>query len=138
MPTVRAIGGAAFAGCEQLMDVEFGNQLETIQKVAFHGCTNLQRIVIPLKDNMFTFDTYRQRCTQFDFCGNLKSVDVVGGIHKTIASLLLESWRDKMNQEIDRINQDLPDTHVNRKAGAIQEWIRSVINRMEHYKAEHN
>ena len=77
---------------------------------------------------------------QFDRCGSLITVDLVGvgGIHKTISSLLLESWRDEMNQEIDRINQDLPNTPADEKMAAIQEWIRSVIDRMEHYKTEHN
>jgi hypothetical protein len=40
-------------------------------------------------------------------------------------------------QEIDRINEDLPNTPANDKTEAIRLWIRSVINRMEHYKAEH-
>ena len=43
-----------------------------------------------------------------------------------------------MNQEIDRINQDLPNTPADEKTAAIQHWIRSVLNRMEYYKAEHN
>jgi hypothetical protein len=42
-----------------------------------------------------------------------------------------------MNQEIDRINQDLPNPPAGEKAGVIRMWIRSVISRMEHYKAEH-
>ena len=42
-----------------------------------------------------------------------------------------------MSQEIDRINQALPNTHANEKAAAIQGWIESVINRIEHYKIEH-
>ncbi len=43
-----------------------------------------------------------------------------------------------MNQEIDRINQDLPNTPAHEKTDTIRLWIASVINRMEHYKAEHN
>ena len=43
-----------------------------------------------------------------------------------------------MNQEIDRINQVLTRTPVYYKTAVIQEWIESFINRMEHYKAEHN
>ena len=42
-----------------------------------------------------------------------------------------------MNQEIDRINQDLPNTPSNEKTATIDQWIRSVINRMEHYKTDH-
>jgi hypothetical protein len=59
-------------------------------------------------------------------------------MRKTIASLLLESWKDDMNQEIDRINQVLPDTPSLEKADAIRRWIRSVLRRMEYCKAEHN
>ena len=42
-----------------------------------------------------------------------------------------------MNQDIDRINQVLPDTPTDEKTDAIRLWITSVINRMEHYKTEH-
>ena len=43
-----------------------------------------------------------------------------------------------MNEEIDRINRELPNTLHNEKTNAIRQWISSVINRMERYKAEHN
>jgi hypothetical protein len=139
MPTVRTIERAAFIGCEQLTVAEFGKNLERIGGYVFMGCVNFQRIAIPLKDNIFPLDTVYQRCTQFDDCENLTTVDLVGveGIHNTISSLLLESWKDKMNREIDRINLVLPNTPADEKTNEIRLWIRSVINRMEHYKAEH-
>jgi len=138
MPTVRTIGRFAFSRCsEQLTDVELP-AVERIGQSSFFRCVTLQRVSIPLKDNMFPLDTLHQRYTQFNACENLTTVDLVGGIHKTISSLLLECLRDEMNQEIDRINQVLPNTHVDEKTAVIQEWIESVINRMEHYKAEHN
>jgi hypothetical protein len=69
-------------------------------------------------------------------CYNLSHVDIVGGIHKTISSLLLKSWRDEMNEEVDRINQVLPDTpHF--KTEEIQEWIERILQRIGHYKSEH-
>jgi hypothetical protein len=43
-----------------------------------------------------------------------------------------------MNQEINRINQVLPNAPANEKSDAIQGWIISVIDRMENYKVEHN
>ena len=43
-----------------------------------------------------------------------------------------------MNQEIDRINQVLPNTSSFEKSDAIHHWIGSVINKMDHYKSEHN
>ena len=42
-----------------------------------------------------------------------------------------------MREEIEIINQTLPDTRSAKKGAAIQQWIRSVLDRMEHYKAEH-
>ena len=44
-----------------------------------------------------------------------------------------------MTTEIDRINQVLPTTssYANDKTGAIQQWIRTVLLRLEQYKIEH-
>ena len=140
IPTVRTLDIEAFSYCEKVEDVEFGVNLETIGIGSFYGCKQLQRIAIPLKDGLFQFDTRQQRYTQFDYCDKLTTVDLVGaeGINNTISSLLIESWRDEMNQEIDRINEELEDTDADEKANAIRLWIRSVINRFDHYKAEHN
>ena len=136
MSSVRNIEGWAFNNCKQLTDVELPD-IEKNEHNAFNRCSRLQRIAIPLKDNLFPLDPYYQRYTQFERCNNLTTVDLVGGIHKIISSLLLESWRNEMNQEIDRINRVLPNTHDDEKTNAIQGWILSVINRMEHYKIEH-
>ena len=137
--SVRTIGRNAFTQCQQLEDVEFGSGLEAIDGYPFGNCHRLQRIVLPLKDNLFSIDPYNHRCDQFDDCHNLATVDIVGAvaINKTIISLLLETWRDNMFQVIDRINRQLPRTHPYDKAETIRQWIRSVINRMNHYKAEH-
>eukprot|EP00969_Alexandrium_andersonii_P125839 5563596-Alexandrium_andersonii.AAC.1 len=128
------------------MDATFGKELETIEAGAFYNCTSLERITIPLKDNMITEDN------TFQECENLKHVDLVEGqIHETIAALQLEEWRNDMNEEIDSINQRLPTVdagfdddddddyyhHVGLKALAIRMWIRSVLDKIIHYKAEH-
>ena len=42
-----------------------------------------------------------------------------------------------MKEEIERINQTLPDTRSAEKTATIQQWIRSVLDRMDHYKTEH-
>jgi hypothetical protein len=136
IPTVKDIGYYAFCDCSQLTDVELP-AVETIGVSAFLRCRSLRRIAIPLKDNIFPPHPFLQRYNQFDHCDNLTTVDLVGGIHNTISSLLLESWRNEMNEEIDRINQVLPNTDVDDKTDEIRLWIRSVINRLEHYKAEH-
>lgn len=109
---VREVEYEAFYGCFALTDVEFGDKLERIGENAFQSCHNLQRIAIPLKDNIFPLPSYSRRCNHFDYCRNLKTVDLVGveRIHKFISSLFLQSWRDEMIQEIDQINQVLPNT----------------------------
>lgn len=43
-----------------------------------------------------------------------------------------------MRVEIDRINQALPQTRASRKTVEIRQWIRSVINSIEHYNSEHS
>jgi len=136
MPTVKNIGVSAFLDCEQLTDVELP-AIETIGQYAFYRCLRLRRILIALDENIFPLDPLVQRYTQFDECHYLSTVHLVGETHNTISSLLLESWRNEMNQEIDHINQVLPNTHAGGKAAEIRLWIRSVISRMEHYTAEH-
>ena len=42
-----------------------------------------------------------------------------------------------MNEEIDRINETLPNVRAREKTEAILLWIRSILRRFEHYKAEH-
>jgi hypothetical protein len=130
----------------QLEDLEFGDKLARVIE-PFGGCTNLQRIAIPLKDDMFhpyfrlPYDPDRQaKYTVFDDCGNLTKIDLVGmgGIHKTIASLLLKSWRDEIYQQIGLINQYLPNIPAKKKAPAIQMWISCVLLTIEHYKAKHH
>ena len=140
IPSVRSVQEWAFSPCEQLTDVEFGINLRTIGFNSFYHCDVLQRIVIPLKDGLFTFDANERRYDQFDSCDNLTTVDLVGaeGIQNTISSLLLGSWKDEMNEEINHINLVLPNTFPIAKTGLIRQWIRSVIDSMDHYKAEHN
>jgi hypothetical protein len=129
MPCVRRVGAYAFDKCDLLTDVVFGLDLERIEEYAFHA-SSLRRIVIPLKDNL-DIDY-----TAFGGCNDLSNVDNLdGGLHKTISSLHMKSWRDEMEEEIDRINQTLPNTQA--KTQAILEWIEVVHSRMEHYQTEH-
>jgi hypothetical protein len=135
LPKVKIIGRMAFlnSGVE---DAEFGEDLETIGNSAFRG-SKLRRIAIPLRDEMFRWSYYYRTYTQFSECPNLTTVDLVGRIHKTVASLHLQSWRNEMNEEIKRINQVLPSTDSDEKADVIRQWIQSVIRNIDHYKAEH-
>ena len=139
LPSARIVGRCAFVSCTDLTYVEFGKELESIIRGAFSDCTSLERITIPLKDGMITADDI------FRGCENLKHVDLVegGGVHETIAALLLEEWKNDMNEEINSINEILSNTpagddfNVGEKALAIRMWIRSVLHKLIHYKAEH-
>jgi hypothetical protein len=135
IPKVRVIEDHAFWDCEQLTDVELSEDLETIEDCVFENCPNLRRVALPLKDNLLGNDI--EDIDAFYKCKDLSQVDLVGGIHKTISSLLLDSWRNEMNDEIDSINQDLPNTHSFDKTVTIRQWMETVIRRIEHYKSEH-
>ena len=146
--SVRTIGKEAFGFCGELTDVEFGEALGTLKEAAFRGCPKLKRIALPLKGNMIEDDV-------FEDCPKLTTVDLVGGIHRTVASLHDESWRSDMNNEINRINQIQP-TSAWHKTGEIDginvysrrtvkrmksveicQWMRSTISCLDHYKEEH-
>ena len=43
-----------------------------------------------------------------------------------------------MISEINRINQILPNTHADDKAEEIRRWVDSVMDKTDHYKAEHS
>lgn len=100
---VKRICSGAFNGCEQLTDLILPKDLERIEQYGFANCHALRRIAMPLKAGMITNNV-------FNYCENLERIDLVGGVHKTISSLHLESWRNVMNEEIDRINHILPHT----------------------------
>ena len=139
LPSARIVEGNAFNYCRALTDVKFGSDLEIIEGAAFYDCPSLERITIPLKDGIIA------AAILFIGCDNLKHVDLVEGqIHETIAALQLEEWRNDMNEEIDSINQILPTASAGRwghdvgdKARVIRTWIRSVLGKIIHYKAQH-
>jgi acid stress-induced BolA-like protein IbaG/YrbA len=58
-------------------------------------------------------------------------------MHRTISSLLLGSWRNEINREIDSINRVLPSTSTDEKTAAIQNWLKRVNAKIQHYKSEH-
>ncbi len=138
LSSIVIIESDSFAFCPLLTDIEFSERLETIGKGAFRGCKRLRRIAIPLKRDLFAFsDDVLQKYTQFDCCHQLAAVDLVGGIHTTVASLHMESWRNDMIAEINRINQILPGTLSFEKTGVIAQWMETVIDKFSHYKTEH-
>lgn len=129
---VSTIELCAFASCDQLRVITLPREgLVTIQGRAFAECPSLRQIAIPLKEDMLAG-------TVFDDCDGLAKVVPVGGVHKTISSLHLNSWRKEMKREISRINRALPTLNTEGiQTDGIQQWIESVLSRMEHFKAEH-
>ena len=136
MRGVKVIEEYAFNECNTLSYIECG-KLESIGERAFLECTSLERIILPLKNDMITVYTIFQRCNK------LNHVDLVGGVHETIAALPLEEWKNDMNKEIDAINRILPRTPATglhgcvKKAMAIRKWMRKVHRKYTHYNAEH-
>ena len=129
--------GQSFMECTSLTDVELSERLETIEALAFLNCKRLQRIAIPLKRDLIAYDIMNHAYNQFDDCEQLVTFDLVGGIHETVASLHMESWRTEMNESIHRINQQLPTTPIDDKTDEIRQWMHSVVDKLDYYKAEH-
>ncbi|KAK1738543.1 leucine-rich repeat domain-containing protein [Skeletonema marinoi] len=137
LPSIITFEAGAFWGCSALTDVDISERLETIESNAFLGCECLQRIAIPLKRDLLVYNHLRRNYTQFDGCELLVKVDLVGETHtKTVASLHMGSWSTEMQEEINRINQVLP-TIADEKTDEIQQWMDSVLDKMDHYKAKH-
>ena len=148
LPSARIVGESAF-GNSALTYVKFGSKLEKLKETVFWACTSLERITLPLKDGMFAYDD------AFIECESLHQVDLVEGeVHETIAAFQLEEWRNEMYEEINSINQTLPDAYAGyderdgeydennnydngEKARTTRTWIRSVLQKIVHYKAEH-
>ena len=139
LPSIINIQNHAFDWCTKLTDVELSERLETVEAQAFHGCVRLQRIAIPLKRDLFQYIRNYEGYNQiFGGCDQLVTVDLVGQAHtKTIVSLHMESWRNEMIAEINRINQVLPTTPADDKTDEIRQWMETVLDKMDHYKAEH-
>eukprot|EP00984_Skeletonema_dohrnii_P006179 scaffold2206_cov97-Skeletonema_dohrnii-CCMP3373.AAC.3 len=139
LPSVITIKFGAFHSCEALASIEFSERLETIDPGAFSVCVRLRHIAVPLKRDLFAISRQTREYNQFSYCELLATVDLVGGSHnKTVTSLHMESWRTAMKEEINRINQVLSNTPADEKTVAIKQWMDSVIDKMDHYKAEHH
>ena len=141
LPSAKTVSGSAFTRCIALTNATFSNKLERVNHWAFDECWVLERITIPLKDGLFTDDN------TFQGCDNLRQVDLVEAaeLHETVAALHLDEWSNDMNEEIDSINQILHTAppgnddydDYGEKTHAIRRWIRSVLGKINHYKAEH-
>ena len=139
LPSIKIVEKYAFDNCTKLTNAKFGKGLESLGAGAFFRCPSLERIALPLKDDMVAFDN------TFRMCVKLNNIDLVEGVHETVAALLLEKWKNDINGEIAAINRILPNTpagtsnhlDVGEKAQAIWKWIGSVLGKIVHYKAKH-
>ena len=141
LPSIRIVERFAFSSCTNLTNAKLGKDLESIGAGAFYNCTSLERIALPLKDVVVAADSI------FQACKNFSHVDLVEGeiLDGTVAAFLMEEWQNDMNEEIHAINRILPRTHggnrgpfrAGEKAQAIRTWIRSLLHKYTHYKAEH-
>ena len=144
LPSIVSIDDSVFLDCQRLIDVEFSEKLERVSNRAFVSCERLQRVAIPLKrgllsngDGVFRYCQQLRRVDLNTYCQQLRRVDLVGGVHQTVATLHMKSWRAEMKTEINRINLLLPDAAWDEKTQVIRQWMDSVIDRMDNYKAEH-
>ena len=141
LPSIKIVEGSAFASCTNLINAKFGKDLESIRGGIFSYCRSLERFALPLKDDLIYF------VNTFVGCVNLTHIDLVEAevLNETIASLHMDGWKNDMNGEIEsihRILSNIPAGHVNgaangEKAQVIRAWIRSVLRKIIHYKAEH-
>ena len=139
LPSARIVEQAAFSDCEAMEEVTFGLPLESIGQEAFYKCRSLERIAIPLKNDLLPPDD------AFLECENLRGINVVeeGVLNETVNALLWDEWRDDMRRKIHSINYILPNApagdyeNEGGKAIAIREWISLILNKIIHYKALH-
>eukprot|EP00984_Skeletonema_dohrnii_P035440 scaffold35176_cov172-Skeletonema_dohrnii-CCMP3373.AAC.1 len=83
----------------------------------------------------------------FQGCKKLVHVDLVeeAVLRNTINALLLEEWKNDMKDKVDAIDQILPTApagdwfrdDAGGEAQAVRMWIRSVLRKIIHYKAQH-
>lgn len=75
--TVKIIAEYSFGGCKNLKNINFNNNLVSIEKYAFSTCTNLDNIIIPPKVTTIGEGA-------FIYCGKLSNIvipDTVTNIH---------------------------------------------------------
>ena len=60
----------------------------------------------------------------------MNRVDLIRGVYETVAALLMEEWKNDMDDEIDAINHILPNTPAS--SGFVKGWIQE--KRHELYK----
>ena len=137
LPSIIVVRTSAFLKCQSITKVTFGKKIESIRFEAFHGCSSLERITVPLKDNILAYDVFDTECT------NLKCINLIDEemLHETAAALLRDEWRDDMKAEMNSIKQILSrynDRYEKEDISLeIQEWISTVRLKIFCYKKQH-
>ena len=132
LPSIVTIGAWAFNECRDMSELELPAVLEHVEEFALNGCRCLERIAIPLKDNLISDNVFTD-------CDELIKVDLVGDVHETISAFFLESSRNDVEDQIQLINRELLQNKRDREeknavkenipemTGLIQRWIDSTF-----------
>ena len=140
LPSAKIVDKGAFWGCPALKYAKFGQKLESISREAFYKCDSLERLTIPLKNDLITDNDALQGCV------NLNQVDLIAGVLEgTIGALLFDEWKNDVYEAIGSINQILHNAYAGgeergdtgEKAALIREYIDVVMSKIVHYEAEH-
>ena len=140
LPSARIVEESALNECMELLDVNFGKNLESVGKRAFCNSEFLERITIPLKNGLFEHDD------TFCWCQSFHQIHLVERDipDETVSALQLAEWRNDMIRVINSINQVLPNTShgdyhddVGEKAFIIRQWIGCLLHKIIRYKALH-
>ena len=147
LPSIKVVGLCAFHSCTNLINVKFGKDVESIglglvRGAVFYNCPSLEHITLPLKNGLITTGDI------FTGCVKLNRVDLVEAevLNETVSALLLEEWKNDMNEEIESIHRILPNAPAGlteryvdngEKADRIRRWIFVVRQKIIRYKAEH-
>ena len=143
LPSLRVLAAYAFSDCTGLTDVGLPEGLEEIKDGAFSSCKSLKSITMPsfgaIPSNVVLKDC-------FYGCGALSTVVLPGVIHRTVASLHLESWRNQLNEKISKIDQYLATLHNSGSSfldpgcisPIVEEWMQSILSQVMQYKMEHS
>jgi hypothetical protein len=132
--TVKEIVDEAFANCTQLMSVELGEGLESIERAVLYGCESLESIIIPSTVKEIDRNAFKN-CTSLiavEFCDEIEQfVDEVAlpwwnnGVSKAawitysflanrnilarLGTIQVQKWKDNMHDMLRRIPVELSD-----------------------------
>ena len=139
--SVIKVEKGAFLTCKSITKATFGEKLESIRHEVFHGCSSLERITVPLKDEMLAYDIFDVECS------SLKHINLIDEdmLDETAAALLRAKWRNDMEFQLYSINEMLPivasdigRNNTSAISSEIQEQISTIRHNIFCYKKEHN